>query len=172
SSSPPSSTGSARRTVPRHASASVRPGISSKVTIQRSWWGVARPTVSVPRSVAKVDPGSRRDVRSELKATSTSPRTPWGFVIRPTSSSPIWDLSCSVFEFDVDVDAVADGGGADDGADGVGHPAPLPDHAAHVVGTDAHLEADPVTLLDLLDAHGIRVVDERRDQEVEDRGGG
>ena len=143
----------------------------SKCTIHRSWCGDERTTVSAPRSVCSTEPGS--SALGALGGEQHEHLAPHAVRLRdPTHLEEARRLGGSVFELDVDVDAVTDGGGADDGADGVGDAAALADHAAHVVGTDAHLEADATALLDRVDADGVGIVDQRRDEQVEDRDGG
>src|SRR5262245_8491218 len=170
-----SSRAGARSTRPRRASAPSRDVRPAKATIQRSWWGRAATTVSGPRSLSSTDPGSSRSARSVVSWTTTSPRSPWARVIRPTSSSgdppPAGPASAltgrSVLELDLDVAAVPGGGGPHDGTDGLGHPAPLADDAAHVGPADPHGHAGQRPALGQLDAHGVAVLDERADQVLE-----
>src|SRR3982750_4626256 len=92
-----------------------------------------------------------------MRATTTSPRNPWAFVIRPTSS-----ISAALLhEVDVDRCAVAHGGGAHDRADRLRDAAALADDAAHVAGRHPHLDGRPARSLADVDLDAVGLLDDR-----------
>src|SRR4051794_1933380 len=168
--------GAARSTSPASSSACSRVSTPSKATIHRWRCGWDRSTTSVRVPASSIDPGARRDGSVLVRLTSSSPRNPWGLVMRPTSrsgcsSSPLIGSPRSVEELDVDLDAVAHGGCPRDGADRGGHPAPLADDPTHVAFADGHVQRGaPAALLDL-DLDGVGIVHDRPHEVVEHAAG-
>lgn len=91
-----------------------------------------------------------------MSETTTSPRTPCGLSMRPTSRR----VTSSVEELDLDVATVAGGGGTDDGANGLRHTTTLADDPTHVAVTDVHVEHGTATTIVEFDLDGVRLLDE------------
>src|SRR5205085_12659678 len=165
SSSSPAANGSARSTVPRRPSAPSRSRTPSKATIHRPWWGEAETRVRSPRSVENTNPGvTRSSGRLVIMATITSPLSPWGLTICPTSSTGLEGL---VDDVDRRVDVLTGAGGPDHGADGLGHPAPPSDHPAHVGRRHVEAQHHRAAALVDLDVDRVLVVDDGAGEVVE-----
>src|SRR5579872_5508554 len=138
----------------------------SSVMSQPSLKGRAAVTRSSPASVVNTAPGVERSGRLLTRTTMTSPASPWGFTILPTSSS--WSPPAPrgapgsgpsvVDEVDVGVHPVARARHAHHRPDGLGDAASTADHAAHVAGGDVDAEPDPAARLIGLDHHGVGLV--------------
>src|SRR6185436_2179494 len=88
--------------------------------------------------------------------------------MRPTSRS------ASVDKVDVDLDAVAGGRGAHDGADALRSASTTTNDPAEIAGDDLDLELQAIPAFDGIDPHGVCVVDDRTDDVSQHRrrGGG
>ena len=75
--------------------------------------------------------------------------------MRPTSRSE------SVDKVDVDLDAIAGGGGTDNRADALCGATTTTDHPAKIARPDLHFELQTIPALDRIDTHGICIVDDR-----------
>src|SRR5947208_10288638 len=166
---------------PRRASAAVRSGTPSKATRSRpGCWGRTQPTTisttaSTSWPTSRREPGWKRAGFSDSDRTTTSPRTPWGFMISPTrrvSGCPTGvpegvsagaSADSSVDDLDEGVSVLLGGGGLDDAADGPRHAAAATDHAPDVVGVEEEVVDDRAPGVLLLDAHVVGMLDEPRD---------
>src|SRR4051794_26184993 len=158
-----SSSGSASSTAPCNASGSGRSLRPANETMNRCWCGrAARISRCRPSLVTSTAPGAIRSVRSVCSSTTTSPRTPWGLAMRPTSSTALFD------ELDVDLDAVAHRGGAHHGADRLGDPTALADDATHVPLRDVHLEAGLAAAVEDVDLDAVGLFDHGLHEVLED----
>ena len=104
-------------------------------------------------STSSTAPRAKRSGASLAPSTKKEPSTPCGRPTRPTVTSSLND---------VEDHALARSGGAraHDRAQRPGEPALAADHLAAVIGGDVELEHGRILALDLLDAHGIGIVDE------------
>src|SRR5665213_400558 len=181
--------GGASSGVSRSASAASMPLTPAKVTMNRPRWADERTTSKVrPSSAVSTEPTATRSSRLVVSETMTSPRSPWGFTIRPTPSSaggsgadggPPAPSAPSpgagqvtggsvVDDVDAGLNAVARTGGSHHGADGLGHSATAADHPTHVLGRDMDAEADAVATLLGVDHHGFGVRGDGVDQVGDD----
>ena len=74
--------------------------------------------------------------------------------MRPTSRNE------SVDKVDVDLDAIAGGGGTNDGANALGGAATTTDHPAEIARPDLHFQLQAISTFDGVDVYGIRIVDD------------
>src|SRR5206468_3056344 len=70
-------------------------------------------------------------------------------------------------ELDQHAPVGAGGCGLGDRADRVGDAPSLPDQPPEIIGSDRHLEHEVAVLLDLLDLDGVRVLDQRAGEELD-----
>src|ERR687886_318351 len=121
------------------------------------------PRTRAERSLRRSGPTSSRvpDLkRSAGKSVTTrhfsSPRTPCGLRIWATTSA-----SRGSDDVEVDADALARGGGFDEGAEAADDPPLAADDLADVLLADLELVDGGVAILDLADFYRVRLVDER-----------
>src|SRR4051812_32334853 len=136
-------------------SAAVRSATPSNRTSQRCCCRRDSATVSHWLPASSRAPGASRSTRSVSSDTYTWPLTPWARPMRPTSRRS------SVDKVDVDLDAVAGGGGAHDRADALGGATAAADHPAEITRTDLDLELQAVAALDRVALHRIGIIDDR-----------
>src|SRR4051812_38063989 len=133
-------------------------------------------TVSGPReagSVSRTAPVTKRRSGSSVRTSMvTSPRTPWGRPMRPTTTvsevggGVVLRCSASVGVDDVDPQAAAADPGHDLAQRLGGAPAAA-DDLAEVVGVHPHLEGLPATAVQQVDGDVLGVVDDALDQVLE-----
>src|SRR6185437_1669900 len=159
------SPGAMTRRVPRSASAWARSSTPSK-------WMTSLPpdidisaTVSGPASAGSVrntEPAAKRSSGvSVIGWTNRWPRTPRAGPIRPTVMS-----SAAVDIDDVDADPLA-ADAMDHLAQCLGGTAVAADHATQVLGVHAHLEPLAAPVVDQVDLHVVRMVDDAPHQVFE-----
>src|SRR4051812_39290088 len=124
-------------------------------------------------SVASTAPGTNRRSGSSLRtSTVTSPRTPWGRPIRPTTTVSTSLMatrtpgSAPVGVDDVDAQAAAAHAGHHR-AQRLGRAAATADDLAEVVGVDPDLEGLAATAVQQVDGDVVGVVDDALDQVLE-----
>src|SRR5690606_36632056 len=127
-------------------------------------------TVSGPRSVWSTEPAASRSLRSVSSATMTSPLSPWGLAMVPTSSRS--GSESLIGELHVDLDAVLGGRGAHDGADGLGGAATTADDPAGVAVADRDGQLDALVVTVGLNLHLVGLGDDGAADVLADRDGG
>jgi len=72
-------------------------------------------------------------------------------------------VTSSVEELDLDIATISSGGGADDGADGLGYPTTLADNSAHVASSNLDIQDWTTTAIIKFNINGIGMLDELLD---------
>src|SRR5882757_1524597 len=153
----------------RSSSARLRSSTPANLSSNRPLCQWVSSTVSGPApagSVRSTEPGANRSSGESVRTSMlTSPRTPCGRPMRPTTSSTRETLS-TVLVDQVDSDAAATQG-ADHSAQRGGGAAGPADHLAQVVGVHADLEHLAVALVAFPHPDLIRVLDDPAHQVLE-----